>query len=352
VGRRLVLLAEGLFSPEGAKTAVCTVRYRGEEVVAVIDSTRAGKTVAQVLGFGPPAPVVATMTDALREKPDQLLIGIAPMGGRLPDEWRAMILEAIAAGLDVASGLHTFLLDDPAIAAAAKRKGVRVEDLRRTPDDLELPSGANRRWKARVVLTVGSDCNVGKMTTTTELAIAMRRRGIDAQWAATGQTGIFLRGKGIAVDRVISDFVAGASERLVVEATEGAEIVIVEGQGSLLHPAYSSVTLGLMHGVLPDAMILCHKPSRKAIRGQGVVPIPPYKRLIEIYEESMGWLKAAPVVAISLATYDLSERAAREAVERARRATGLPVTDPVRFGADPILDAVLGRRSARARARA
>lgn len=349
MGRRLVLLAEGLFSPEGAKTAVCTVRYRGEEVVAVLDSTRAGKTVAQVLGFGPDAPVVGTMREALRERPDQLLIGIAPMGGKLPDEWKAVILEAIEAGLDVASGLHTFLLDDPEIAAAAKRKRVEVVDLRRPPDDLSLPAGANRRWKARVVLTVGSDCNVGKMTTTTELALALRRRGVDAQWAATGQTGIFLRGKGICVDRVISDFVAGASERLVVEATEGAEVVIVEGQGSLLHPAYSSVTLGLMHGTLPDAMVLCHKPSRKTIRGNGTVAIPTYRRLVEIYEEAMGWLKAAPVVAISLATYDLPEKAAREAVERARRSTGLPATDPVRFGAEPILDAVLGRRLARAR---
>ena len=342
--RRLVLLAEGSFTPEGAKTAVCVVRYRSDEVVAVIDSTRAGKTVSEVLGFGPPAPVVGTMSEALRHRPDALLIGIAPMGGRLPDAWRSMVLEAIGAGLEVVSGLHTFLGEDPEIAAAAKAKGVAVSDLRRPPEDLDIPTGANQRWRPRVVLTVGTDCNVGKMTTTVEVAQALRRRGVAAQWAATGQTGIFLRGKGIAVDRAISDFIAGAAERLTLEAVDGADIVIVEGQGSLQHPAYSGVTLGLLHGVLPDAMILCHKPSRRAIRAHGEVPLPSLKKVIGIYETAAAWIKPAKVVAISLATYDLSEREARAAVAKAARDTGLPATDPVRFGADPILDAVIGKR--------
>ncbi|MGH7152179.1 MAG: DUF1611 domain-containing protein [Planctomycetota bacterium] len=348
--RRLVLLAEGSFSPEGAKTAVCVVRYRPEEVVAVIDSTRAGKTVQEVLGFGPSAPILATMTEALRLRPDTLLIGIAPMGGRLPDAWKAMILEAIAAGLDVASGLHTFLSDDPDIASAAARKGTRLDDLRRPPADLSIPTGANKRWKPRVVLTVGTDCNAGKMTTSVELANGLVRRGIAATWAATGQTGIFLRGKGIAVDRVVSDFVAGAAERLILEAADGAAVVIVEGQGSLQHPAYSGVTLGLLHGSLPHAMVLCHKPPRKTIRNYPEVPLPPLSRVVEIYERAASWVRPAKVAALSLATYDLSDREARAAVARAQRDTGLPATDPVRFGVEPILDAVLGKPAGRARA--
>ncbi|HET6204938.1 MAG TPA: DUF1611 domain-containing protein [Planctomycetota bacterium] len=347
--RRLVLLAEGSFSPEGAKTAVCVVRYRPDEVVAVIDSTRAGKTVAEVLGFGPTAPVVATMAEALAQRSDLLLIGIAPMGGRLPDAWRAMILEAIGAGLDVVSGLHTFLADDPEIASAAAARGVALEDLRRPPDDLNIPTGANKRWVPRVVLTVGTDCNSGKMTTAVEIAQGLRRRGANASWAATGQTGIFLRGKGIAVDRVVSDFVAGAAERLILEATDGADVVIVEGQGSLQHPAYSGVTLGLLHGALPHALVLCHKPPRKSIRNYPEVPLPPLRKVVELYERAAAWVRPARVVAVSLATYDLSEREARAAVARARRDTGLPATDPVRFGVEPILDAVTGKGIGRGR---
>ena len=197
------------------------------------------------------------------------------------------------------------------------------------------------------MLTVGTDCNAGKMTTCAEIANGLRRRGVDATWAATGQTGIFLRGKGIAVDRVISDFVAGAAERLILEATDGADVVIVEGQGSLQHPAYSGVTLGLLHGSLPHAMVLCHKPSRSTIRNYPEVPLPPLRKVVEIYEAAAAWVRRARVVAVSLATYDLSEREARAAVARARRDTGLPATDPVRFGVEPILDAVLGSGAAR-----
>ncbi|CAA9295584.1 MAG: hypothetical protein AVDCRST_MAG11-452, partial [uncultured Gemmatimonadaceae bacterium] len=197
---RFVVLAEGLFGPLTSKTANAGIRYTPEQVVAVIDSTQAGRTAGEVLGFGGAIPVVDTLDAAMAQRPDALLIGIAPAGGRIPDSWRAVVLAAIERGLAVWSGLHSFLSDDPRLAAAAASRGVEIRDLRKPPADLGVGGGRVREVDATVVLTVGSDCNIGKMTTQLQLRDALRGGRHRVAFAGTGQTGILVEGWGIAVD--------------------------------------------------------------------------------------------------------------------------------------------------------
>ena len=369
---RITILSEGVFGIETAKTAASAVRYQPERVTSVIESRFAGRTVGETLGFGGDIPIVATFEEALAHepRPEALLIGIAPQGGRLPEAWRTVLVAALEAGLDIISGLHFFFCDDPELAALAEQRGCTLFDLRKPPDDLPVGTGRAMRTEAFRVLTVGTDCNTGKMTVSLELQRALAERGVRAAFAATGQTGILIAGRGIAVDAVVSDFISGAAECLTLEAAAdggsasgsaaaaagapdggGAEIVLVEGQGSLMHPGYSGVTLGLLHGTLPQAMILTWMPSRPRIYGgnHGWVEIPDLDEVIRRYEGALAW--ACPevpgrVIGVSLATYDISEEQALAAVRHAREVTGLPATDPIRFGAAPLADAIIQARDA------
>ncbi|MEE9208211.1 MAG: DUF1611 domain-containing protein [Gemmatimonadota bacterium] len=349
-----IILAEGEFDNETSKTAASAIRYLPDRVQCVIDSTQAGRTSQQVLGFGGDIPVVATLEEALEHGERSasggisraILIGIAPQGGALPAEARALLLRAIDVGLSVWGGLHTFLSDDPEFSAHANQAGVALVDLRRPPPDIPVATGRAAASSAFRVLTVGTDCNVGKMTVSLELRRLLRERGVAANFAGTGQTGILIDGHGIAVDAVVSDFVAGAAERLTLDAAEGADIVLVEGQGSLLHPGYSPVTLGLLHGAMPQAMILCWMPGRPSIYGGNYdwVTIPPLDQVVRMYEEAMSWVIPpfrSRVVGLAANTYDMPEEEARRALEAASELTGLPATDPIRFGAEPLADAVL-----------
>jgi uncharacterized NAD-dependent epimerase/dehydratase family protein len=334
------VLVDGSLGVLDAKTAVVLLRYAPASVAVLLDRSHAGATAGAVLGVGGDVPIVATLAEAMVHRPDALLVGVAPVGGRLPAAWRAVLLEALDRGLELWAGLHTFLADDPELAARAAARGRALVDLRAVPAGLPVAQARVREVRAGVVLTVGSDCNVGKMTTAWELQRALARRGVRAAFVATGQTGILLAGRGLAVDRVIADFVAGAAESLVLEAAPGQDVVVVEGQGSLLHPGYSGVTLALLHGALPHAMVLCHQATRMRIR-HGDLPIPPLAELVRRYEDALAPLRPGRVVAVALNTYDLDEAGARHAVERAAADSGLPATDPVRFGAGPLVDAVL-----------
>jgi uncharacterized NAD-dependent epimerase/dehydratase family protein len=348
---RYLILAEQEFGPLTSKTANGCIRYTPEQVVAVLDSSQAGRTAQDVLGFGGAIPVVATLEEGLAREPDALLIGIAPAGGRLPESWRATLRGALRAGLDVWSGLHTFVGADPELAALAREHGATIRDLRRPPEDLAVASGrVAREVESTVVLTVGSDCNIGKMTAALQLRDALRRGGERVAFAGTGQTGILIEGWGIAVDAVIADFVAGAAERLVLDAARDADVVLVEGQGSIIHPGYSGVTYGLMHGSLPHAMVMCAQPSRTTIRHNPWLPIPPLPELIRLHEAVLAPLRPAPVVAVALNTSDLGEAEARAAVERTAAETGLPTTDPVRFDPAPVVDAIAAFHARRAAA--
>ncbi len=352
---RYVIVADGDFGPMTSKTANAIIRYQPERVVAVLDRRLAGRTVGEVLGFGGDIPVLASVKEGLARGANTLLIGIAPVGGRLPEEWRGWLAEGLGAGCEVVSGLHTFLADDPVLAETARARGCRILDLRRPPADLPVAAGRAKALDAYVLLTVGTDCNVGKMTAQLQLTQALNRRGVRTRFVATGQTGMMLEGWGIAVDAVVADFVAGAAERITLEGAAGADIVLVEGQGSINHPGYSGVTLGLLHGSCPDGLILCHQASRRYIgdfREEGRLRIPPLSDYVRVYESVGSLVHPTRVLGVCLNTYDLSEAAARRACDEASRDTGLPATDPVRFGPEPLVEAVLGARGAKLARRA
>jgi uncharacterized NAD-dependent epimerase/dehydratase family protein len=343
---RFLILADGQFDPLTSKTANSCIRYFPERIVAVLDRQQAGRTAQDVLGYGGPIPVVGDLIDGIGRGAGAtaVLVGIAPQGGRLPAEWRAWLREAITRGLEVWSGLHTFIADDAELGSLARERGVRIMDVRRPPPDLPVGDGRAAEVDAFVVLTVGSDCNVGKMTAQLQLRDALVRRGHRTSFVATGQTGIFIEGWGIAVDAVVADFLAGAAEQLVLQGARDHDIVLVEGQGSLIHPGYSGVTLGLIHGACPDAMILCHQTSRDWVgdyHGRSPwVRIPPLPELVDIYERAAAPVRPSRVIGICLNTFDLDATAAAEAVARAREETGLPATDPVRFDPAPLVVAI------------
>ncbi len=345
---RFLIIADGDFGPLTSKTANSCIRYFPERIVAVFDRTQAGKTVQDVLGFGGKIPVVGDFELGLNGA-TAVMVGIAPAGGRLPDEWKTWLRKAIEKRLEIWSGLHTFIGDVPELASLAKARGVRIFDARRPPPNLLIADGRAAEVDALVVLAVGSDCNVGKMTAQLQLRDQLVKRGHRTSFVATGQTGIFIEGWGIAVDAVVADFIAGAAEQLVLQGAKDNDIVLVEGQGSLIHPGYSGVTLGLLHGSCPDALILCHQVTRDYIGDyhgrQPWVKIPPYTEMIEIYEKAAEPVHPTKVIGICLNTYDMDERAARDACERAAAETGLPATDPVRFDSDVLVDAIIGARA-------
>jgi len=344
VSEKLAIFAEGLFAAPNGKTAHGVIRYGTRDVVAVIDSTQAGRTADEVVPFAlHPVPIVATLAEAIELGAGALLIGVAPTGGKLDPAWRAVLLEAIAAGLHVEAGLHTQLSEDPELRRAATRAGVALRDLRAAPADLTVPAGpASRPEGVRVVHSVGSDTVIGKKVVTLELDRAARERGLRSVYVPTGQTGVAIAGWGIAVDHVISDYVAGAGERLVNEGAERGDLLFVEGQGGLFHPAYSGVTLGLLHGSAPDLLILVHKAGATALRSYPDLPLPALPDLIASYEAVARPVRPARVAAIALNTSDVSsDDDARAAIEATQSETGLVADDVVRFGADRVLDAVL-----------
>jgi uncharacterized NAD-dependent epimerase/dehydratase family protein len=273
--RKLIILTEGRTDPISAKTAACVIRYGQDEVVALLDSTQAGKTAHELLGVGGEIPVVAQLEDA--PTANTLLIGIAPAGGRIPPAWRPIVLAAIERGCDIISGMHEFFGDDPEFAAAARRRGVQLLDIRKNAER-EVANRQGIRADCLRVLTVGQDCSVGKMVVSVELARALQQRGHDAKFVATGQTGILIEGDGCPVDCVVSDFLNGAVEKVVL-ANQHHEIVLIEGQGSITHPRYSPVTLGLVHGAMPQGMILCYEAGREAVRGMDEIPLTPLAKL-------------------------------------------------------------------------
>ena len=334
---RYLLLAEGFSgNPLYGKTMRGVLRYRRDDVVAILDSTRAGETEDGV-------PVVGTVEEASPLGPTTALVGVVTQGGRFPPEWMKLLRACVENGLDVENGLHVFLGDDPELRALAEERGVELRDLRRPPADLSTATGQNIGVDATIVLTVGSDCAIGKMTVSCELDLEARRRGLRSVFVPTGQTGMAIAGWGIAIDAVVADFLAGAAERLVVEGrARGGELLWVEGQGALLHPVYSGVALGLYHGSAPHLLVLCHEVGRTVTEGDPTgSPIPSLSELIELHERMSLKRRPAKVAAISLNTSTVGEDEARAAIAAAEDETGLAADDPVRFGAGRLLEAVL-----------
>ena len=335
----MAIYVQDEFGKGSSKSAEGVLRYASNPIACCIDSKTAGKSIKAVVGIDCPAPIVGSIEEALKLKPDALLLGTAWSGGKLPQAWREDIIQAVKAGLHVVNGLHDFLSEDEEIAALAKKHGVALYDVRRPPDNLPVGNGRVLKTDNIVVLTVGSDCSVGKMTTTLEIQKSATKKGVQSSFVATGQTGIMIAGRGIAIDRVIGDFMAGATEQMVLQAGAEAELVLVEGQGSISHPGFSGVTLALLHGSAPQALILCHRPARKCLKSTEF-PIADLNRLIQSYESVASYLRPAKVIAVALNTQDLNEEEAKQAIAETQATTGLPTTDSVRFGADVLFDAI------------
>lgn len=270
-----------------------------------------------------------------------IIIGVVNSGGFIPDNWVPSLVAALEAGLDIVSGMHRRLADVPVLKAAADRLGRRLIDIRIPPAD--LPVGTGERRSGRRLLTVGTDCALGKKYTALSLARGFTNRGIDATYRATGQTGIMISGSGIPIDAVVSDFISGAAEQLSPAAAPD-HWDVVEGQGSLLHPSFAAVTLGLLHGSQPDVIVLCHDPRRTEIRGLRGFPIPPLPEVIELYL-SLARLTNPDVrcAGVSLNTAGMSLSEADEALAAAEKQTGLPAADPFRVAAgfERLIDACL-----------
>jgi uncharacterized NAD-dependent epimerase/dehydratase family protein len=335
--RRIVVLTGGYTDPSVAKTAISVIRYRGGDVVAVLDASRAGRTAGEVLGVGNGIPVVASLAEA--PTATELLVGIAPPGGELPADWRNTLAEAIVRGLDIVSGLHQFLGDDPELAAAAAVRGTRLIDVRRN-QEREVAHRRGLRQACLRLHTVGTDCAVGKMVASIEIVRSLARRGVDAKFVATGQTGIMIEGDGCPIDCVVSDFVNGAAERLVL-ANQHHDVIAIEGQGSIFHPRYSSVTYGLLHGSLPDCLVLCHEIGRREFFGLEGIPLPSLERAVEAFEAAANLMHPCRVVGVALNGRTASDAELESERRRVRDELGLPACDVIRHGADELAEAVL-----------
>jgi uncharacterized NAD-dependent epimerase/dehydratase family protein len=266
-----------------------------------------------------------------------MIVGAVNAGGVLPPHWIATIIEALNAGLDVATGLHVRLSSIPEIAAAAEKTGRKLHDVRFSERRFETGKGVKRPGLR--LLTVGTDCSVGKKYTALAIERELHRRGRAADFRATGQTGVLISGRGVAIDAVVADFISGAAEWLS-PANEPDHWDIVEGQGSLFHPSFAGVSLGLLHGAQPDAVVVCHEPTRKTMRGVAH-PLPSIQAVIDrnIIE---GRLTNPEIrcVGLSINTEHLSEAAARDLLTTIAVAHELPCVDPIRFGVAPIVDAI------------
>jgi len=338
--RRIVILTDGRTNPVSAKTAACMIRYKPDEVVALLDTTQPGRTAQELLGVGGAIPVIDRLSDA--PAANTLLIGIAPAGGKLPPAWRKILLEAIERGMNLISGLHDFLSDDPELSAAAARKGVSIHDVRKN-NERDVANRKNLREDCLRIHTIGQDCSVGKMLAAVEITRGLRSRGYDAKFVATGQTGIMVEGDGCPVDCVVADFINGAVEKLVL-ANQHHEIIVIEGQGSLSHPRYSSVTLGLLHGCVPHGMILAYEAGRQTVLGMDHIPLTPLAKIVEVNELMASLAMPSRVIGVAMNSRLLSLEEAEAERQRVRRELNVPVCDVVRHGPGELVDAVLALR--------
>ncbi len=334
----LAIFMEHTLGDSHGKMGYGILRFSPNPVVCVVDSVHAGKSVCDVVPSPRDCPVVASVREAAALGAEALVLGIAPSGGRLPAPWLRCVDSAVAAGLSIVNGLHDRLAE----RYTNLRPGQWVWDIRREPDGLGVGKGRARKLNNRRVVVVGTDMATGKMSAGLAVWKLARERGVAAEFLATGQIGIVIAGRGVPLDAVRVDYACGAVEKMVMEAGD-ADLVIVEGQGSILHPG-STATLPLLRGACPTHLILCHWAGHATLRDFPNLAVPPLAEVAALYEQiavGCGLFPRARVAAISLNTAELAERDARRAVMEAETATGLPATDPLRFGATKLLEALL-----------
>ncbi|NNE01129.1 MAG: DUF1611 domain-containing protein [Pirellulaceae bacterium] len=338
--RRIALLTDGYSTPFLAKTAISLLRYRQADIAAVIDRSAAGSTANELFSVGDTTPVVAALSHC---DADALFIGIAPPGGELPQEWRPTILEALRQGIDVVSGLHDFLIRDDEFVATAQTHDCRLIDVRRN-DESQTADCIDFRPECLRIHAVGNDCSLGKMSAMLEIQRGLMDRSLDAGFAATGQTGIMVSGRGVPIDCVVADFVNGAAERLVIDHQQH-DYLLIEGQGSLSHPAYSAVTLGLLHGSAPDGLIFCYESGRVNVKGFDHVRIPEMRRVVDATETMANLRHPCRIVGFAANTRTLSEKDAQADMRRVESEFGVPVCDVYRFGCDRLVESVIALRN-------
>lgn len=339
--RMAILLHEGLQNAKG-KTGISLLRYSDVPIVAVIDQQCAGGSLQELTGIPRQIPIVASVEEALSYAPNVLAIGIAPSGGALPDAWWQEIKQGVAAGLSVVNGLHTPMANHPDINPLPQERQW-IWDVRQEPPNLSIGQGQARLLSCLRVLTVGSDMSVGKMSTSLELNQSALKRGFRSKFLATGQTGLMLGHDGVALDAVRIDFAAGAVEQIVMRYGFDHDVLFVEGQGSLMNPA-STATLPLLRGTQPTHLILVHRAGQTRIHNFSHVVIPPLRKVVEVYETvatAGGAFAPIRVAAIALNTAHLDETTAKQAINQVQAEIDLPCTDPIRFGADLLLDVVV-----------
>ena len=339
--RSIVHLAEGSFSLRHAKMSTGVIRYSNQKSVAVIDSTQAGKTVEEVTGIKSeiPVPIVASIEDAFQYNPNTLLIGITPTGGKIPQAWRQVIESAMDHGMDIISGMHEFLSNDPVYLEKSKQANIEIWDLRKPSPTIPVGGGLCRWAKSYICLTVGTDCAIGKMTVALEIQKEAIEQNLTTEFIPTGQTGIAIAGWGSPIDAIAGDFMAGAVEQDIL-SRDDADLILVEGQGALLHPGYSSVTLALLHGSCPDSLVLCHRIDRKEISKIRDIPIPSFRETIENYLVLAKPIKPTKIVAFAVNTAGHPEEEVLDYLKKVEDELQVPATDPVRYGSSEIVKAI------------
>lgn len=337
--KRLLLLTEGNLGVFQSKTAVSLMRYVPDQVVGVLDSHFAGQSTKELLGIANDFPVFTTIDEAQSAKPNVLVIGVAPQGGKIDEHWMNIIKQAIQQNMDIYSGLHIMLNEVPELQSLAEQHHVKLWDVRNPPENLPVAKALVRESKAIRILTMGTDCNIGKMVTSLEITSGLKNKGKQAGFIATGQTGVMIAQSGIAIDRVISDFAAGAVESMVLEQKD-KDVLVIEGQGSLLHPGFSGVTLSLLHGSLPHGVVLCHHLGRENTRGN-TVPVAPVHVHAELIRKLCEPIFPTKIVGIALNSVDLDETQYRKEKKKLEDEFQLPVVDVIRENSEPLVDAVV-----------
>ncbi|RMF27096.1 MAG: DUF1611 domain-containing protein [Cyanobacteria bacterium J083] len=333
-----ILLHGGIFGKKG-KTGLAFLRYSNSQVVVIIDVESAGGSLAALTGINRNIPIVSNVAAALAYKPDVLLIGIAPSGGLLPENWWQEVKQGLDVGLSVVNGLHSPLANKyPHL-----KPGQWIWDIRQEPPGLKIGQGKARNLNCQRILTVGTDMAVGKMSTSLEIYHAAKRQGIKAEFLATGQAGIMIAGDGIPLDAVRVDYAAGAVEQLVIKYGKNCQLLMIEGQGSLLHPG-STATLPLIRGSQPTGLILVHRAKQKHINDLPDFLIPPLAEVVKLYEtiaSAACSFENVKVKAIALNTFGLDSDSATKEIQLVEKTTGLPCTDVVRYGAKKLISAII-----------
>ena len=336
---KIVILAHNSLLSPGGKTARGIYFYSTHEIVGIIDKQFAGKDASEIFPGRRKVPIFTSIRE-IKDDFDALLIGTAPIGGKLPRDWREEIKEALFKGKMVISGLHDFLSEDKEFSRIAEKTGAKIWDARKPPKNMKVADGSGKGVNS--VLVAGTDVVVGKMVTAVELHRKSMRRGISAGFIATGQTGIMVGcDAGAVIDRIPGDFMAGVLEDMVKKVSEKKDIVFVEGQGDILHPAYSGVSLAILHGSYPRKIVLVHDPTRKWHLDYPDFPLPSLERYIELYEKLAEPISGGKVAAISINGENLSNQEINKIIEKVESELGLPTTDVLRYGAGKILDALL-----------